>query len=121
MWCISCMSLWRCLEDLTNTIKMEIQELIFFYLHENTNTIEVQFRLNVDSEEEIRIDLIDLNEASDFGYDLILEDYDLKGDEDDDEEFYWLESPSIDEDNLINFLNEYYVVSPEKLPKPELI
>ena len=42
---------------------MELQELIFFYLHENTNTIEVQFRLSIDSDEEIRTDLIDLNEG----------------------------------------------------------
>jgi hypothetical protein len=99
---------------------MEIQELIFFYLHENTNTIEVQFRLNIDSEEEIRVDNIDLNEASDFGYDLILEDIE-SFDDDDEENLYWFDSPPIDEDNLISFLNEYYIVSPEKLPKPELI
>jgi hypothetical protein len=98
---------------------MEIQELIFFYLHENTTTIEVQFRLSVDSEDEIRTDFINLNDASDFGYELIVEDYDLQEDEDD--EFYWLDSPSVDEDNLLSFLNEYYVINPEKLPKPELI
>ncbi len=98
---------------------MEIQELIFFYLHENTATIEVQFRLNVDSEDEIRTDFINLNEASDFGYELIMEDYDLEEDEED--EFYWLDSPSVDEDNLLSFLNEYYIVNSDKLPKPELI
>lgn len=98
---------------------MEIQELIFFYLHENTATIEVQFRLNVDSEDEMRTDFINLNEASDFGYELIMEDYDLEEDEED--EFYWLDSPSIDEDNLLSFLNEYYIVNSDKLPKPELI
>jgi len=98
---------------------MEIQELIFFYLHENTATIEVQFRLNIDSEEEIRTDFINLNEASDFGYDLILEDFGQIDDEDDD--LYWLDSPSVDEDNLLSFLNEYYIVNSDKLPKPELI
>ena len=50
---------------------MEIQELIFFYLHENINTVEVHFRLNIDSEEEMRTDFISLNEASDFGYEII--------------------------------------------------
>ena len=101
---------------------MEIQELIFFYLHENTATIEVQFRLSVDSEEEIRTDFIDLNEASDFGYELIMEDFGEVDDEDDeDDEFYWLDSPSVDEDNLLSFLNEYYIVNSDKLPKPELI
>lgn len=114
------MNLDTCSKDLKSTTKMEIQELIFFYLHENTNTVEVQFRLNIDSEEEIRVDNIDLNEASDFGYDLILEDIE-SFDDDDEENLYWFDSPSIDEDNLIIFLNEYYIVSPEKLPKPELI
>jgi hypothetical protein len=97
---------------------MEIQELIFFYLHENINTVEVHFRLNIDSEEEMRTDFISLSEASDFGYEIIMEDYNTQ-DEDDEDEFYWLESPSIDEDNLMIFLNEYYVINPDKLPKPE--
>ena len=101
---------------------MELQELIFFYLHENTNTIEVQFRLSIDSDEEIRTDLIDLNEANDFGYELLMEDYDLQeADEEEEGEFYWLESPTVDEDNLISFLNEFYIINPHKVPKPELI
>ncbi len=49
-----------------------------------------------------------------------MEDYDLTEDEEE-EEFYWLESPTIDEDNLISFLNEYYVINSDKIPKPELI
>jgi hypothetical protein len=99
---------------------MEIQELIFHYLHENTTIIEVQFRLSIDSDDEIRTDMVDLNEASDFGYELITEDFDSQ-DDDEEDDFYWLDSPSVDEDNLILFLNEYYVINPEKLPKPELI
>ena len=99
---------------------MEIQELIFFYLHENSNQVEVQFRLSIDSDEEMRTDLIDVNEAIDFGYDIIMYDYDLNQDEEE-EEFYGLESPSIDEENLISFLNEYYIINSDKLPKPELI
>ena len=98
---------------------MELQELIFFYLHETTNTVEVQFRLSIDSDEELRTDIIDINEALNFGYDLILEDYDMNEDEDD--EFYWLETPSLDEDVVVSFLNEYYVINPDRLPKPELI
>ena len=99
---------------------MEIQELIFHYLHENTTIKEVQFRLSIDSDDEIRTDMVDLNEASDFGYELITEDFDSQDDEEEDD-FYWLDSPSVDEDNLILFLNEYYIINPEKLPKPELI
>jgi hypothetical protein len=101
---------------------MEIQELIFFYLHETTKTIEVQFRLIIDSEEEFRTDMIDLSESTDFGFDLITEDYSsYDEDEENEEDYFWLDSPTIDEDNLISFLNEYYVVYPNKLPKPELI
>jgi hypothetical protein len=99
---------------------MELQDLVFFYLHETTNTLEVQFRLSIDSDEEIRTDFIDINEATDFGYELIMEDYDLQEDEEE-EEFYWLESPTVDEDNLVAYLNEFYVINPDKLPKPELI
>ena len=42
---------------------------------------------------------------------------------DDDEEFEddWSDITSIDEDSLISFLNEYYVINPDKLPKAELI
>ena len=98
---------------------MEVQEVIFYYLHEDTNILEIQFRLTIDSEEEVRIDHIDLMEADDFGYNLVLEI--LEFDEDEDEDFFWSDSASIDEDNLIEFLNEYYIVKPEKLPKPELI
>ena len=100
---------------------MEIQELIFHYLHENTTTIEVQFRLSIDSDDEIRTDMVDLNESSDFGYELITEDFDSQDDDDEEDDFYWLNSPSVDEDNLILFLNENYIINPEKLPKPELI
>lgn len=100
---------------------MEIQELIFFYLHENTDLIEVQFRFTIDSDDEIRTDFINLSESDDFGYNLIYEDYNLDNEEDDEDDMYWLESPSIDEDKLLLFLNEYYIINPDKMPKPELI
>lgn len=102
---------------------MEIQELIFFYHHESSKIIEVHFRLNIDSEEEFRTDMIDISESSDFGYELITEDYNLYDVDDDEgyEELSWLDSTTIDEDDLISFLNEYYIVYPDKVPKPELI
>ena len=101
---------------------MEIQELVFFYLRENTNSVEVQFRLTIDSDEEIRTDIISLNESLDFGYELLIEDYDSYDEEDEEDEdyFYWMESPTIDEDLLLSFLNEYYIINQDKLPKPEL-
>ena len=102
---------------------MEIQELVFYYLHENTNTVEVQFRMSNDSDDVLRSDIIDLTVAEDFGYDIILEDVfnqDID-EEDDDFDYLFDDLQTIDEDNLISYLNEYYIINPDKLPKPELI
>ena len=40
---------------------------------------------------------------------------------DDEDDYYEDEFQSIDEDQLISFLNEYYVVNPNKLPKSEIL
>jgi hypothetical protein len=99
---------------------MEIQELVSYYIYEGTKRIEVSFRLTIDSEDEIRNDVINLDEAEDFGYDLIQENldfFDFDDDfEEDDEDFQ-----SVDEDVLLSFLNEYYIVNSDKLPKVEII
>ena len=99
---------------------MEVQELISYYLYEDTKRIEVSFRLTIDSEDEIRNDIINLDEAEEFGYDLIQENLDFfqydDEFEEDEEDFQ-----SLDEDSLLSFLNEYYVVNPKKLPKSETI
>jgi hypothetical protein len=99
---------------------MEIQELVSYYIYEGTKRIEVSFRLTIDSEDEIRNDVINLDEAEEFGYDLIQENldfFDFDDDfEEDDEDFQ-----SVDEDVLLSFLNEYYIVNSDKLPKVEII
>jgi hypothetical protein len=99
---------------------MEIQELISYYLYEETKRIEVSFRLTLDSEDEIRNDVINLDEAKDFGYELLQDTFDFF-DPDDDFEEDIEDFQTIDEDILLSFLNEYYVVNPEKLPKVEII
>jgi hypothetical protein len=102
---------------------MEVQELIFYYLHEDTRTLEVNFRLTIDSEEEFRTDIIDLTETENFGYNIISDDFEILNEYYDDEleDDDWGDSEVIDEQTLISFLNEYYVVNPNKLPKVELI
>lgn len=99
---------------------MEIQELISYYLYEETKRIEVSFRLTLDSEDEIRNDVINLDEAKDFGYELLQDTFDFF-DPDDDFEEDFEDFQTIDEDILLSFLNEYYVVNPKKLPKVEII
>jgi hypothetical protein len=103
---------------------MEVQELIFYYLHEETRTLEVNFRLTIDSEDEFRSDILDLTEADDFGYNIIMNDLDILNEYSDDGSEYeddWGDVDTIDEEVLISFLNEYYVVNPTKLPKSQAI
>jgi hypothetical protein len=100
---------------------MEIRELVSYYLYEDTKRIEVEFRLSLDSEDEVRNDIINLEEAEEFGYNLIEDNNDFFqfDDEDGDDEFD--DFVDIDEDLLISFLNEYYIVNPDKLPKTEML
>lgn len=99
---------------------MEISEIVSYYIHENTRSLEVSFRLVNDDEDEVRNDVLSIDEAEDFGYDLIQEGFDLFDDEDSDDFDDLDDFDTIDEETLITYLNEYYIVNPTKLPKPEL-
>lgn len=97
---------------------MEIKEIVSYYIHEKSRTLEVSFTLMIDSEDEVRNDIISISEAEDFGYKLIQDDFDIFEEEDfeiEDDDF-----ESVDEEILISYLNEYYVVNPDRLPSPEL-
>lgn len=99
---------------------MEINEVVTYFLNPDTNIIEVSFRTIDDPEDVIRIDSIELSVAEEYGFDLVVEDFDFFG-----EDFFddLEENDSrldLDEDELISFLNEYYVVRPDLLPKAEL-
>ena len=97
---------------------MEIVEIISYFINHSTDTIDVRFRFNDDEEDEIRVDVIDLKESDDFGYTLIVEDFDLFMD-DEDEDDNILED-NVDEIELLAFLNEYYLIYPEKIPQKDL-
>lgn len=99
---------------------MEIVEIISYYIHEQTQMIEVSFRTTSDTEEEFRNDIISLREAKDYGYDLVQDDLSAFLDEDYEDEDVD-DFLSVDEDNLVSYLNEYYIINPEKLPKQELL
>lgn len=103
---------------------MEITELVSFYLNENTKTLEVTFRTTLDNEDEIRESKINFDEIEEFGYDfidfdnnynsLLSEEYDEDSDDDDFDSIY------VDEQEIISFLNEYYMLYPSKLPNSEI-
>jgi hypothetical protein len=109
---------------------MEIKELVSYSVNETTQTLDVTFRLIEDSDDEIRTDQIGLDEIKKFGYsfldndsikfsDLFEEDEEYADFDDFDDDDEYLEE-SIDEGEVVSFLNEYYLVNSRNLPDAEL-
>jgi len=100
---------------------MEIKELVSFYINETKEILEVEFKLTTDQEDEIREDKIDFDELKNFGYEFLIESYDDFSDFDDEyDNFGDGIKPEIDDEEIISFLNEYYLIFPDKLPNSEL-
>lgn len=97
---------------------MEIKEIVSYFLNEETDILDVSFRTIDDPDDVIRVDKIDFMVIEEYGFELISENFEFF-DEDEDEDFE-SEKIELDEDELVIFLNEYYLVNPEELPKPEL-
>ena len=98
---------------------MEVIEIVSHFVNRDSNVLRVEFRCMGDELDEVRTDVIEYTYVEEFGYDSGV-DYNEYFDEyeedeweydDDDEEF-------MDEETLLAFLNEYYVVYP-KLPDAE--
>ena len=99
---------------------MEVVGIISHYIDKTQNLINVEFRLLEDDDDMIREDIIEYSYFEEFGFDNskdfnifdeILDEEDEWGSDD----YDYIEN----EDSIITFLNEYYVVYPKKLPKPE--
>jgi hypothetical protein len=103
---------------------MEIKELVGYYVNDSSQTLDVTFRLITDNEDIIRTDQIDLDEAESFGLNFGINNNDSFDSDDDDYLDEMIRNYEIDlevdEDEVVSFLNEYYMVNPKKLPKPEL-
>ena len=99
---------------------MEIKEIISYYLNSDTNIIEVSFRTIEDEEDVLRNDTINYDIFEEYWFDLVTESFDFFEDDDDlMGDFYEEEKIELDEDELLIFLNEYYTVNPQELPKSE--
>ena len=99
---------------------MEIKEIISYYLNGDTNIIEVSFRTIEDEEDVLRNDTIDYTIVEEYGFDLVTESFDFFGDDEDYEGgIFEEEIIELDEDELIVYLNEYYLINPSQLPKSE--
>lgn len=94
---------------------MEVVEVIFYQINHKDDTITVEFRINEDSSSETRLDTIDLKEADDFGFKLITEDSEFFEDEDED----GFDLDDVNEDELLSFLNEYYMIYSDRLPQKD--
>ena len=101
---------------------MEIIEIISNYINKDNNVIEVEFRLMGDDEDVARVDTIEFEFLQSFGYGDNFITLDIFEDEDDewdleldDNDFF------ISEEDLISFLNEYYLVYEDRLPDADYI
>ena len=101
---------------------MEIIEIVSSRIDLEKNLLEVSFRTIDDSDDEIREDKIDYNLVEEYGYTIEDEYFDffVFEDEEEEEDYILDEEVPIDESELIVFLNEYYTVNPDNVPKSEL-
>jgi hypothetical protein len=100
---------------------MEVIEIISSFVNESSNIVEVEFRMMDDSENEVRLDTIQFECLNNFGYGNFIVDTDFF-DVDDDYDLDFLDDDNgyfIDDEDLKEFLNEYYVVYPDKIPDKE--
>ena len=75
------------------------------------------FRTIDDDDDVMRTDIIDYGIIESYGFDLVTESFDFFDEDDDivsDED-----KVELDEEELITFLNEYYIVNPKLLPDSE--
>jgi hypothetical protein len=100
---------------------MEIKEIINHYLDLEKNILDVTFKTIEDDEDESRTDRIDYLLVIEYGYDIVIETLDFFNDSDDDDEYEINDDVEIDDEELISFLNEYYTVNPNSLPKKEIL
>jgi hypothetical protein len=97
---------------------MEIKEILSYYVDTDSNILDVSFRTINDNDDIVRWDKIDYSTVSEYGFELVTESFDFF-DEDDEDDNIKEDEIELDEEELINFLNEYYMVNPDLIPKPE--
>ena len=97
---------------------MEIKDIVSYSVLPSANILEVSFRTIDDTDEEIRNVQIEYSEVAEYGYELETETLDLFFEEDEDEyESEDDDKTELDEDELTSFLNEYFLVNPNRLPE----
>lgn len=101
---------------------MEIVEIISNYINKDNNVVEVEFRLMGDNDDVARVDTIEFEYLQSFGYGGSFITLDIFEDEDDEWDLEFDDNDFfISEEDLISFLNEYYLVYEDRLPDADYI
>jgi hypothetical protein len=81
--------------------------------------------MDIDGDDVIRVKEFIIDEINDYGYDVLTENFDIFESitwSDDDEEYDYEdsddESMEVDEEELISFMNEFFMISGD-IPEPE--
>ena len=98
---------------------MEIKEIVSYFLNTDSNILEVSFRTIDDNEEVFRSDNIDYSIVENYGFELVKESFDFFDDDFEDEFSDDENKVEFDEVELIVFLNEYYTINPDSLPRAD--
>jgi len=98
---------------------MEIKEIVSYFLNSDSNILDVSFRTIEDEDDVLRTDNIDYSIVGDYGFELKTESFDFFNDDFEDDIVEGEEKIELDEDELITFLNEYYTINPESLPRAD--
>lgn len=93
---------------------MEVREIVETVI--KGILLEVRFRMTTDTDGVIRIVEFDLLEIEDYGYNVVLEDFDLFNFDDDDWDNDNIdidddETLKIDDDELMSFMNEFFLIN----------
>jgi hypothetical protein len=99
---------------------MEIKEILSYFLNSDSNILEVSFRTIEDEDDVLRNDNINYSIVSEYGFELETETFDFFGEEFDEDLGDDDEKIELDEEELISFLNEYYTINEESIPRAEL-
>lgn len=99
---------------------MEVIEVVTFHLNKYEEVLEISFRTNSDNEDVIREGKISYSDISDFGYKFHNEiDEEFINEDDDYYDDFEYDDLFVDEHEILSFLNEYYILFIDKLPKPD--
>ena len=98
---------------------MEIKEIVSYFLNSDSNILEVSFRTIDDEEDVLRTDNINYSIVSEYGFELETESFNFFSEDFEEDLIVEENKIELDEDELITFLNEYYTLNPDAVPKSE--